>query len=135
MFKATNIATTELIFESAKEMQAYTEAHYNADNPACIVDRANNLEVYMALSGKLLADAKYHYNDVLNSIFIQAVKDGNSAKMATSTMNKYIDSLVKDYQYLVDWLDRINRTCTHQLDVSRSLLSKMKEEMRISQGR
>lgn len=133
MFKATNIASADNIYKHCTEIQSFIEAHYEADNPNSVIDRAKSLEGYMALSGKLLADAKYHYNDVLNSIFIQAVKDGNAQKMSTSTMNKYIDSLVKDYQYLVDWADRINRTCTHELEFSRTIISKLKEEFKASQ--
>lgn len=126
--------TLEQIADNCKEIQSFIEAHYTADNPTAVVDRANALESYMALSGKMLADAKYHYNDMLSSVFIQAVKDGNRERMSASTLNKYVDSLCKDYQYLVDWCDRVNRTCTHQLDFSRTMISKLKEEMRQMQG-
>ena len=87
----------------------------------------------MALSGKMVADAKYRYDEVLNSVFIKAVRDGNESRMQTSTLNKYIDSLCKDYAYLFTWSDRINRTCTHQLDFSRTMISKLKEEMKAAQ--
>lgn len=119
MFRATNIFTPEQIQKNCEEIQPFIEAHYNADNPTAVVERANVLESYMALSGKLLADAKYNYNEILNSVFVEAVKQGNSSKMQTSTLNKYIDSLCRDYQYLVDWTDRINRTCTHEIEFAR----------------
>lgn len=130
MYQVTNVATVEDLTRHCNEMQPFLEAHYTADNPQAVLDRANALESYMALSGKLLADAKYRYNEVLHGVFIQAVKDGNSTRMQTSTLNKYIESLCKDYKYLVDWLDRINSSCVHQLDFSRTVLSKLKEEMR-----
>lgn len=133
MYKPTNIMPVETIASTCSEIQAFIEAHYNADNPNAVVERANGLESYMALSGKMLADAKYWYNDLLSSVFIEAIKEGNKAKMGTSTLNKYVDSICKDYQYVVDWTDRINRTCTHQLEFSRTIISKLKQEMYQSQ--
>lgn len=133
MYQAQNIMPAEMIAVECRRIQNYCESEYNADVPAAVVERAGVLEGYMAISGKMVADAKYHYNDVLNSIFMKAVKDGNAMRMATSTLNKYIDSLCKDFQYLVDWTDRINRTCTHQLDLCRSLISKHKAEYQANQ--
>jgi hypothetical protein len=46
--------------------------------------------------------------------------------------NSLIDSLCKDEQYLVDWLERLNRAVTHQQEAMRSLLSYEKENLRIS---
>lgn len=131
MFTPTNIASTEQIFSSCAEIQAFIEAHYEADNPSAVVDRANVLESYMALSGKMLADAKYRLSEVLHSTFIKSVQDAGRVNMAVSLTNKYVDSVCKDYQYLVDWCDRINRACTHQLEFSRTILSKLKAEMQM----
>lgn len=129
MFQATNIMPEADIFKTCQEIQRYLEAHYNADNGNAVVERANNIESYMAISGKMLADAKWHYNKLLQSVFIEAIQQGNKERMSTSTLNKYIDSLCKDNQYLVDWCDRINRTCTHQLEFSRTVISKLKAEI------
>lgn len=129
MFQATNIMPEVDIFNTCQEIQRYLEAHYNADNGNAVVERANNIESYMAISGKMLADAKWHYNNLLQSVFISAIQQGNKERMSTSTLNKYIDSLCKDNQYLVDWCDRINRTCTHQLEFSRTVISKLKAEI------
>lgn len=133
MYQAKNIMLGETIANECQRIQNYCEAEYNADVPDAVVERAGILEGYMAISGKMVADAKYQYNDILNSIFIQAVKDGLQQRMPTSTLNKYIDSICKDFQYLVDWTDRINRTCTHQLDLCRSLISKHKTEYQANQ--
>ena len=130
MFKATNIYTTEHLNEAANEVQSFLEAEFNADVSAACVQRAEQLAGYMALTGKMLADAKYHYNQLLNSEIIKALKDQD--KMTASTLNNYIKGMCKDYQYLVDWIDRINATCTHQIDLMRSLISKHKEELKLS---
>lgn len=128
MFKASNIATPEEIFKACSDMQPFIESHYKSDNGTAVSERAATLESYMALSGKLLADAKYHFNQALSSEFIGAVKQVST--VAPSVQKKYIDSLCKDYQYLVDWCGRINAACTHQIDMCRSTLSTIREEMR-----
>lgn len=132
MYKATNVMTVEEIDKYCKEIQPFIEAEYNADVTDEVIARANTLEAYMALTGKMTADSKYRYNEVLSSVFIEAVKEGNKSRMQTSTLNKYIDTLCRDYQHLVDWSDRINRTITHELDFARTIISKIKEEMKMN---
>ena len=95
-----------------------------------VEQRGNELTVYMARSGKLLADAKYHRDEKLNSALVEELK--KILQLAPSTANKYIDALTKEENYLVSWSERVNRTCTHQIDWCRTLISKAKEEMRVS---
>ena len=128
MFQATNIQTPEELFARVGEIQAYLEAEFNADIPAACVDRANDLAGYLALTGKMLADARYHYNQLVGSSILAALKIEAANRMSISTLNKYIESLAKDYRYLVDWIDRANSSCTHQIDLLRSLISKHKVE-------
>jgi hypothetical protein len=46
--------------------------------------------------------------------------------------NTLADSLCREEQYLVDWIERLNRAVTHQQDALRSLISYEKEHLRIS---
>jgi len=129
-FTTKNITSLELIQDSLIEIQSYLEQPYDADNGAIIVEPAGILEGYIALSGKLLADAKWHYNEMFNSEFVKTIKD--VSKYQASTTNLYLKTLCKDHQYLVDWADRLNASCTHQLDFSRTLISKLKAEMQLT---
>ena len=95
-----------------------------------VEQRGNELTVYMARSGKLLADAKYHRDEKLKSAIVEELK--KILQLAPSTANKYIDALTKEENYLVSWSERVNRTCTHQIDWCITLISKAKEEMRVS---
>lgn len=95
--------------------------------------RGNDLNSFMARSGKLLADAKYHLNAEMKSEIIEVLKQNAKANNVSHTAtNALIKSLCKNEQYLVDWADRVNATCTHQLDWCRTLISKGKEEMRLA---
>lgn len=122
-----SITSPEELQDYLVEIQAFIEKPYIADDINNIIERAGKLEMYMALSGKLLADAKWHYSNVFETGFIQAIK--TTSKYNASTTNLYLKALCKDYQYLVDWADRINASCTHQIDFSRTLISKIKAEM------
>ncbi len=98
-----------------------------------VVERGNDLAVHIARSGKLLADAKYHLNTKMKSDVFDVLKmTARQAGATSKAVNKIIDSLCADEQYLVDWAERINRTATHQLDWCRSLLAKAREEMRFT---
>lgn len=95
-----------------------------------VVQRGNDLAVIIARSGKLLADAKYHLNEKLkNEVFETLRETGKQAKASQFAVNTIIKSLCKEEQYLVDWCERLNRTATHQIEWSRTLISKAKTEM------
>ena len=121
------IATPEEIQDQLIEIQEFMERTYDADNIGAVIDRATRIEVYMTNTSKLLADAKWHYSDVFEQGFIKAMKE--TSKFQASTTNLYLKSLVKNFTYLVDWADRLNAACTHQLDFARTLISKIKAEM------
>lgn len=129
MFQPQNISSPEQIATACKEIQDFIEARYNADNPNAVLDRANTLESYMAWSGKMLADAEHHYNKLVESSIMEALTKAMETKLSTSTLNKYVESIARDYKFLVTWCDRINRSCTHQLDFARTVISKIKAEM------
>lgn len=95
--------------------------------------RGNNLSSHMARSGKLLADAKYHFNAAMKSEVMAVLRENAKvANVSHTATNAIIKSLCKNEQYLVDWADRVNATSTHQLDWCRTLISKGKEEMRLA---
>jgi hypothetical protein len=120
------------LLSEATEVQSFTEVTVS-DNPAEVAERIAALVVYISRTGKMLADAKYHLNEKRQSETMQLVSqllDGK--KLSAKVQNALIDSICKDEQHLVDWLERLNRAATHQLEAMRSLLSYEKENLRIS---
>lgn len=121
-----NISTLESIEKMANSVQEYLEITVS-DNPEEIVERGNDLTVYLAQTSKLLADAKYHLNTSKKaSIILHAKK-----KLSPTIFKELINSSTERETYFVNWIERLNRACTHELDWLRSVLSKMKEEMRM----
>lgn len=102
-----------------------------SDNPAEMVERGNELTVYMARTGKMLADAKYHLDEKMKSSYFEELKKvGSLANIPATTINTFIKVSCSEENYLVNWIERMNRTCTHQIDWLRTCISKAKEEAR-----
>lgn len=124
-----NITSPSQIAEELEEIDAFLNVTMS-EQPEEAVQRGNDLAVYMARSGKLLADAKYHLNEKLKDEVFETIREaGKQAKTTATAVNAIIKSLCKEEQYLVDWCERVNRTTTHQLDWARSVLSKARAEM------
>lgn len=104
-----------------------------SENPEEAVQRGNDLAVYIARTGKMLADAKYWLNEAVKSEVMQTLVDTAKNSKATATaINALVNSLCREEHYLVDWCERCNRTATHQLSWCVTVISKAKEEMKLS---
>ena len=129
-----NITPIESIAEELAAIDSYLNITISEDVQEAVL-RGNDLAVYIARSGKLLADAKYYLNGKKKSEVFDTLRETASRAGATSkAVNAIIDSLCKDEQYLVDWADRVNRACVHNIDWCRTIVSKQKEEMRLARG-
>jgi len=127
-----NITPPEQILEELQQIDAFLNITMSEQVEEA-VHRGNDLAVYIARSGKLLADAKYHLNQKMKSeVFETLEKTAKQAGATATAVNAIIKSLCKDEQYLVDWCDRVNRAATHQLDWARTIISKAKTEMQYS---
>ncbi|AVM53345.1 hypothetical protein JN06_01382 [Bacteroides zoogleoformans] len=103
-----------------------------SENPEEAVVRGNDLAAYVARTGKLLADAKYHLNEAKNNEVMETLREtAKNAKATAKAVNALVDSLCRDEQYMVDWCERANRTATHQLSWCVTVISKAKEEMKL----
>ena len=103
-----------------------------SENAEEAVQRGNDLAVYVARSGKLLADSKYWLNETMKSEVMQTLVDtAKNAKATATAINALISSLCREERYLVDWCERCNRTATHQLSWCVTVISKAKEEMKM----
>ena len=120
------IASLDEIELELQSIQEFTEITPSEDVNE-IVQRGNDLIAYLARTTKLLADSKYHKDSKLNSAFMDEIR--NISKLSASVANKYVDSLCKGENYLINWSERLNRTVTHQIDWCRTIVSKNKAEM------
>lgn len=98
------ITSLEELAEECEQIQQFIQAPID-DEPSMLVCRGNMLSAYLARTGKMLADAKYHLSR-------KERKEDRGIEMM-----------------LVDWVDRLNNTCGRQLEWCRTLISKNKAEM------
>jgi hypothetical protein len=116
--------------KEATDIQAYLDITVS-NEPTELTKRLSMLMTYMSRSGEMLAQAKKilrtKKTSEINKTIIAIAKQ---ECLSASVQNALLDSICEEESYMVDWLDRINRTCTHQIDGIRSLLSYVKEEMR-----
>ena len=127
-----HITLPENLFIEAKEIQSFAEIT-PSDNPQEIAERMSECGVYIARTGKMLADAKYHLNKNKKKEIMQLIIEFlKNKKLSATVQNSLVDNICKDEKYLVDWLERLNRAVTHQMEACRSLLSYEKENLRIS---
>lgn len=107
-------------------IQSYLEAQYDGDDGNILSQRLQEVGAYMAESGKLKADAEYHYHAKLNSEIMRSIKDLLPDYSSATLQNKFVQSLAKEESRLVTLADRVNRTATHQIESMRTLLSYIK---------
>ena len=120
------------IDEEIKQMSDYLNITCS-NNAAEIQDRISVLSVYLFRSGEMLADAKKELRrkkseEIQNTILNIARENCLSAKI----QNALLDSIAEDESYLVDKLDRLNASITHNIDGLRTLLSYEKEALRLN---
>lgn len=120
------IASFEDIKKELSDVQGFLEITMSEDANEAVV-RGNDLAVYMARTGKLVADSKYHRDQKLRSEMIKEYQ--KLLDFPASVAVKYTDTLVESETYLMTWATRLNASCTHQLDWCRTIISKAKAEM------
>jgi excinuclease UvrABC nuclease subunit len=124
--------TLEDLNTEAQNIQYILESTIPADVNA-VIEHAKQLAVFHARSGQMLADAKLllrkKKSSEISEIIIKIAKE---SYLSAKAQNVLLDTIAQDEAYLVDWLNRINANCVHSLDLCRSIISKAKEEMRMS---
>lgn len=127
-----HITPKEQILQELEVIQACEEETIS-EEVSKVIEYGQTLAPYISRSGKLLADAKHHLNtrmkeDTFDALRKTAKQGGATAK----AINAIVDSLCADERYLVDFAERVNRCGVHRLDWCRTLISKAKEDMRLS---
>lgn len=125
------VTSVENIKSELHEIQSFLEITMSEDANEAVL-RGNDLAVYMARTGKLVADSKIHKEQKLRSEMIQEYK--KLLELPASVAVKYTDTLVENETYLLTWATRLNASCTHQLDWCRTIISKAKAEMNAFNG-
>ena len=122
----------ENLLKEADGIQGYLEIECS-ENPAEVMERIHTLSVFMARSGNMLAEAKRIYRRKISSeIATTIINIAKENYLSATAQNALVSAIGEDEAFLVDKLERIHRSCIHQIDALRSILSYEKENMRIT---
>lgn len=122
----------EVMLNECNKIQSYLEINIS-DNIQEIVERGSDLQAYIARTGKMIADAKRFLSEKKKTETMKVIEDIlQNSKYSAGVQNALVSGLCADEQYLLTWCERLNATCTHQLDYMRTLISLHKEEMKLS---
>lgn len=114
------------ILKEIEDMQKFLEVT-TSDDPHELVQRLTDINVYMARSGKLLADAKAYQDQVTANVYARHT-DFISRVPATVAI-KFVSAQCVTANHLVNWLDRINRSLVHAGDNIRTQISFAKQDL------
>lgn len=124
-----DLLSPERLYEIAAEIHAVLKIRMVGDDPAAYVTRANELVSWMANTGKMLADARYHRDKAVKSSTMNLLKDGNLIKLPASTINELIKGENASLNYLCNWIEQLDKEVKHNLDLLRTLISYAKTEL------
>jgi len=116
------ISSMEQLEKDSLEIQAFLDITCSEDANEAVY-RGNKITFYMARSSKMLADAKYHRDMAREDLRLKI-----NESLAPSVLKLFIESATQRENYLVNWIERLNSTCSHQLDWLRTVISKAKAE-------
>lgn len=114
------------IVKEIEEMQSFLETTAS-DNPKELIDRLTDINVYLARSGKLLADAKAYQDEVAANVYATHMEF--ISRVPATVAMKFVSAQSVTANQLVTWLDRINRTLVHAGDNIRTQISFVKQDM------
>lgn len=124
----THVQSPAELFALSEAIHTFLKDKVSLDDINTIEDRGHELTAYMANTGKMLSDARYHRDEALKTSILKQL----NIKLPASTLNELVKAECKDENYLVNWIEQLDKECKYQLEWLRSCLSKAKEEMRIS---
>ena len=117
------------LVSEAKEIYEFMDVPIG-DDIAEATEKGNLLSVYINRTGHMLAEAKYYLNEAMNSEIVQIIQKMVSAQYSAKVQNALIDSVCREQRMLVDEIEQLNKTAKYQIEWCRTIISKIKEEMK-----
>ena len=102
-----------------------------SEQPAEALERGSDLAVYIARTGKMMCDAKWHQDKAKTEAIIQGSNAGLAKQLSATSFNEYVRSCITKENLIANWTERLHRTCEKQWEWCRSILSYAKEEMKM----
>jgi hypothetical protein len=115
----------EQLQKKATDMNAFLQSEYD-NEPAVLLKRMEQMEILISQSGEYLSQAKYYQDEIVNGAVMDSLKRSLEDRLSATTINLYVKTAAKEYNYIVNQLDRINAAATHQHGGLRTRISFIK---------
>lgn len=119
------------IITELEQYQAFLEQSLN-DNPDEMAKMLAELNMILARTGLLLAEAKKMRDEKMKDVFF--VEFGKLKQLSPTLAKQYVEASCKDENYIVNWCERVNRSCVHVGDNLRTIISLAKENLRLTKN-
>lgn len=96
-----------------------------------VIDRLMHLGRMLSESGEYKAVAQYKVDSVVHGEIGKAIAGIASEKITASTLNAYIKAAAKDWNYIVNAMDRINSAAGKQIMALQTVISYEKQKMNL----
>ncbi len=123
--------TLEQLQQEAGQIQSFLEITVSED-PNEMVSRLSDLSVYMARTGKMLADAQHIRDKAIANVYAESIR--LIEKMPATVTRKFVESQTANENHIVTWLERLNRSCTHQSENLRTQVSFAKQQLEMTRS-
>ena len=119
----------EQIRKEAEDIQSMLECLNDMADINAMLGRLDQLGVYYARSGELLAEVAGMRDAAMAKLFHD--EKGTILSLSASLAVKLVNSSAAELNALEKWLDRINAACKHQCDNLRTMISYEKERLKL----
>lgn len=126
-----NIQSTEQLFSLAEKIHEFLKQEVHTDDIDCAIGRGHEIQSYMANTGKMLADAKYHRDKAYSDSTLTKLKERQLTGLSATAMNKLIEADCKDVNYLVNFIEQLDKECKHQSSWLITCISAEKEQLKM----
>lgn len=115
--------------KEAQEIQEFMDILMSDDIQEA-TERGSQLAVYINRTGYMLAQAKRILDDSLRGELPGLIREILPEKLSAKVQNAMVDSVCAEERELVNWIEQLNKTAKYQLEWCRTVISKIKEEMK-----
>jgi hypothetical protein len=122
----------EFLNEKAEKMLTYlSQPTPTAQDEERIVTHLMHLGRMLTESGEYMAYSKYRVDEITHGEIGKAIDTALADKMGASTINAYVKSACKEWNYLVNVFDRINSASGKLIQAVQTLISYEKAKMNL----
>ena len=122
-----NIRTVDQLESEITDIYSFVNSTIE-DKTEILPEIGSTLFEYYSRTGQMQAQAKIYLNKALKLSYEACKANG----MSPNILKDYVKTLTERELYVYELIERTNRSCLHGLEWVRTLISKNKEEMKLS---